>query len=112
VEVLETPFENIDERVISIWIGRSQEEARLKHEVPGVADDAFDHLSVVEVDSHPQTRHDGRMLVKVKSPVTQIAIEGFNKKDGLRILGGNILHNIRVQELQPYRVQRIYGVVA
>jgi hypothetical protein len=112
VEVLETTLENIDERVISIWIGGSQEEARLEHEVPGVADNAFDHLPVVEVDAHPEARHDGRMLVKVKSPVAQIPIEGLDEEDRLRILGGDILHDVRVQKLQPDRVQGIDGIVA
>lgn len=52
------------------------------------------------------------MFVKVESPVTQIAIEGLDEKDGLRILGGDILHDVRVQELQPDRVQRIDGIIA
>jgi len=70
VEVLEAAFENVDQRVISIWVGRPQEETRLEHEISSIADDAFDHLAVIEVDAHPEARHDGSMLVKVKSPVT------------------------------------------
>lgn len=97
MEVLEAALKNVDERVISIWIGRSQEETRLEHEVPSVADDALDHLAVVEVDAHPQARYDRRMLVKVESPVAQIAVEGFDEKNGLRILGGDIFYYVRVK---------------
>jgi hypothetical protein len=94
MEVLEAALEDVDQSIISIGIGRPQKETRLEHEVPGVADDAFDHLSVIEVDAHPQTRYDGRMLVKVESPVAQIAIEGLDEEDGLRILGGYIFHDV------------------
>jgi hypothetical protein len=52
------------------------------------------------------------MLVKVESPVAQIAIEGLDEKDGLRIFGGDILNDVRVQKLQPDRVQGIDGIVA
>src|ERR1700759_2889664 len=38
MEVLESTFENVDERVVSIRVRRAQEKARLEHEIPCVAD--------------------------------------------------------------------------
>jgi len=52
------------------------------------------------------------MLVKVKSAMAKIAIEGFDKEDCLGIAGGNVLHGAGVKQLQPDGVQRIDGVVA
>jgi hypothetical protein len=52
------------------------------------------------------------MLVKVKSPVAKIAIEGFDEEDCLGVPGGYIFHSAGVQEFQPDRVQRIDGIVA
>jgi hypothetical protein len=112
MEVLESALENIDQRIVSVRIGRPQEEARLEHKVPRITDNSFDHLSVVEIDAHPQPRHDGSMLVKVKSPVAKIAIEGLDEEDGLGIAGRNILYGVRVKQLQPYGVQGIDRIVA
>jgi hypothetical protein len=52
------------------------------------------------------------MLMKVKSPVAKIAIEGLDEKDCLGVPGGDILHDVRIQELQPDRIQGIDGIVA
>jgi hypothetical protein len=52
------------------------------------------------------------MLVKVKSPVAKIAIEGFDEEDGLGIAGWNVLYSVRVKQLQPDGVQGIDRVVA
>jgi hypothetical protein len=52
------------------------------------------------------------MLVKVKSPVAKIAIEGLDEEDCLGVPGGYILDGVRVQKFQPDGVQRIDGIVA
>jgi hypothetical protein len=44
--------------------------------------------------------------------VPQIAIEGLDEEDRLRVLGRNVLYGIRVQQLQPDGVQRVDGIVA
>jgi hypothetical protein len=91
MEVLESALENVDQRIIPVRIGRPQEEARLEHKVSGIADNSFDHLSVIEIDAYPQPWHDRGMLVKVKSAVAKIAIEGLDEEDSLGIAGGNVL---------------------
>jgi hypothetical protein len=52
------------------------------------------------------------MLVKVKSPVAKIAIEGLDEENGFGITGRNVLYGVCVEQLQPDGVQRIDGVVA
>jgi hypothetical protein len=51
------------------------------------------------------------MLVKVKSAVAKIAIEGLDEENGLGIAGWNVLYCIRVKQLQPDGVQGIDRVV-
>jgi hypothetical protein len=94
VEVLQAALEDIDQLVVPIGIGRTKEKTLLEHEVPRVADDPFDHLAIVEVDADPQARHDGGMFVEVESSVPQIAIEGLDEEDRLRVLGGDVLYGI------------------
>jgi hypothetical protein len=94
MEVLQAALEDIDQLVVSIGIGRPKKETLLEHEIPGIADDSFDHFAVVEVDAYPQARHDGCMFVEVESSVSQIAIEGLDEEDRLRVLGGDVLHDI------------------
>jgi len=94
MEVLQAALEDIDQLVVSVGIGRPKEEALLEHEIPRVTDDPFDHLAIVEVDAYPKARHDGRMFVEVESSVSQVAIEGLDEEDCLRILGGHVLHGI------------------
>jgi len=91
MEVLETTLEDIDQLVISVWIGRPKEEACLEHEVPRITNDSLDHLAIVEVDAHPETGHDRRMFVEVESSVAKITVEGLNEEDCLRVLGGHVL---------------------
>jgi hypothetical protein len=52
------------------------------------------------------------MLVKVKSPMTKVAIEGLDEENGFRIAGRNVLYGVCVEQLQPDGVQRIDRVVA
>ena len=51
------------------------------------------------------------MLVKVKSPVAKITIEGLDEEDGLGIAGRNILYGVRVKQLQPDGIQGVDRVV-
>jgi hypothetical protein len=52
------------------------------------------------------------MLMKVKSAVAKIAIEGLDEENGLGIAGRNVLYGVCVEQLQPDGVKRIDGVVA
>jgi hypothetical protein len=52
------------------------------------------------------------MLVKVKSAVAKISIEGLNEENCLGVAGGNVLDGVCVEQLQPDRVERIDRVVA
>jgi hypothetical protein len=52
------------------------------------------------------------MLVKVKSPVAKIAIEGLDEENSLGIAGRNVLYGVRVKQLQPDGVQGIDRLVA
>nr|WP_158943874.1 hypothetical protein [Granulicella sp. S190] len=94
MEVLKAAFENVNQRIVSIRVGRPQEEARLEHKVPRITDNSFDHLSIIEIHTHPQTLHDWRMLMKMKSPVAEIAIEGLDEKNGFRVFSRNILNSV------------------
>jgi len=52
------------------------------------------------------------MLMKVKSSVTEITIEGLDEEDGLGIAGRNILYGVRVKQFQSDGVQGIDRIVA
>jgi hypothetical protein len=112
MKVFKPALQDVDELVISIRIGRHQEKSRLEHKIPRIADNALDHLSVVEINPHPQALNDRRMFMKMKRPMPQVPIKRLYEKDGFGVLRRHILHGSRVQQPQPNRIQRILQVVA
>jgi hypothetical protein len=52
------------------------------------------------------------MLMKMKSSVTKIPVEGLDEEDRLRVLGGNIFHCPGVQQLQSNGIKRVHRIVA
>src|SRR6266550_4135490 len=97
MEILQPSLQHIHQPVVSIWIRRPQEKARLQHKILGIADDSFNHLAVVEVHPHPQARDNRRMFMKMKSPMAKIPVEGLDEKDSLRVFGGNIFNSLGIQ---------------
>jgi hypothetical protein len=112
MEVLEPGLEHIDQPVVSIRVRRPQKKASLQHKVSGIADDSFNHLAIVEVNSHPETRHRRRMFMKMQCPVAKVSIEGLDEKDRLRVLRRHIFHGVGIQQPQSNRIKRIDRVVS
>src|SRR5215472_1863649 len=105
MKVLEATLLHVNEPVISVRIGRHEEEAFLKHKVPSVADDPLDHLVIVEIDPHPQSRNDRSILVEMKRAMTPVAVERLDEEHCLGRLRRNVFHPIRIQSSEPNRVQ-------
>lgn len=112
MKVLESALQNIDQLVISIRVRRSEKEAVLQDEVPSIADNAFDHLVVIEVHSNPQSRGNRSVLVEVKRLVVKIAIEGLDEEHRLGVLRRNLLHRVRIQQRQTDGVQGILRIIS
>lgn len=53
VKVLQPALVDIHQPVISVRVCRNQEESALENEIARIADNALDHLIIVEVDAHP-----------------------------------------------------------
>jgi hypothetical protein len=111
MKILETTLQDIHQLVVAIGVGRHKEKPGFEYKILGIADDSFDHLTVVEVDAHPQARNDRRMLMKMKRSVTEISIECFYKEDSLSVLGRNLFDFLGVNQPKPNRFKRILGVV-
>jgi len=111
MEILQTGLQHIDQPVVSIGIRRPQKKARLQHKILGIADNPFNHLAVIEVHPHPQTRDDRCMFMKMKSSMAKISVKSFDEEDSLGILGGNIFHGPGIQQLQSNGIKWIDGIV-
>jgi hypothetical protein len=100
MEILKPTLQHIHKLVVSIGIGRPEKKPLLQHKILGIADNSFDHLAVIEIDPHPQTRNNRRMFMKMKGPVPQIPIEGLYKENCLGILRRNRLDLLGIHELK------------
>lgn len=103
MEILQARFIDIGQLIISVGIGRDEEETILQDKVAGIADNAFDHLAVVEVDPHPETGNNWRILMKMKRLMPYIAIEGLYKEDCLGALRRNLFNLSGIDQTEANR---------
>jgi hypothetical protein len=112
MEVLEAVLEHVDQLIVAVRVGRHHEEAMFQYEVAAITDNALDDLVVLKTNAHPQAGDDGGMLVKVQCTMLQIAIEGLDEEDCLRVLRRHVRDLFGVDELQPDGIQRLLRVTS
>jgi hypothetical protein len=112
MEIFQSTLQNVHQLIVPIRIRGHKEKPRFEHKILGIADDSFNHLAVIEVHPHPQTRNNRRMFMKMKGSVLEISIKRLHKEHGLGILGRDLLDRLRVNKPKPNRFKGILGVTA
>ena len=105
MKILETALQHVNQPIVSVRVSRHQKEAVAKHKVSCIADQALDHLVVVEIHANPKPRSYRGILMKVQSLVTFITVEGLDEEHSLGILRRDLFNCLCPQKLQPYRLK-------
>jgi hypothetical protein len=111
MKILQPALQNIDKPIISIRIRRLQEKSRLQNKIPGIADNPFDHLAVIEVHPHPKPLNHRRMFMKMQGSMAKISIKRLHKEDRLGVLRRHLFHHIRLQHAKPNRIKWIDRII-